>query len=77
MGGYGLVIGPAGYQHEGVWAFGLLEKVIIQAAGLAADGRYQFKQQLLHALAVRRLAPNGHEQVAFGSFIGHSHKQEG
>jgi hypothetical protein len=37
MGGYGLVVGPAGYQHERIRVFGLLKEMIIQAAGFAAN----------------------------------------
>jgi hypothetical protein len=39
----------------------LLEEMVIQAAGFAADEGHEFEQEFLHALAMLRLAPDGHE----------------
>lgn len=76
MGSYGLVIGPAGYQHECGRVFGLLKEIIIQTTRFAANGLHEFKQEFLYSLTMFRFAPDGRDEMTFGGFIRCIHKRD-
>ena len=73
VGSYSLVIHPGGGQHERLRVFGLLEEVVVQAAGLLAHQIHEFEQESPHLRAVLQLTLNSDEQVAFGGCSGRRH----